>query len=105
MLKAQWGSPAGTVSSCAFTCRTMRSGARAHTRTAMRTDVLARRFRWITADLLSHFRREGNDVDQEPQGPPGRSGASLSWNASRGFVARPAQMPGVAARCYAAACE
>ena len=41
MLNAQSGSPAGTVSTaCAVSCRTMRSGARAHTSTEMRTDVL-----------------------------------------------------------------
>src|SRR5438477_93452 len=71
MLKAQSGSPAGTVSaSCALTSRAIRSGARAHTRTAMRTDVFDRRIRRITAGLLSHSRRRsavsypgvGNDV-------------------------------------------
>src|SRR5215467_4417388 len=55
MLNAQSGSPAGTVSaSCAPSPPAITTGARAHTRTVMRTDVLVR---WITAGLLSHPRR------------------------------------------------
>src|SRR5882672_4564862 len=58
MLKAQSGSPSGTVSaSCALTPRATRSGARAHTTTAMQADEFERRIRRITAGLLSHSRR------------------------------------------------
>src|ERR1700730_11245579 len=59
MLNAQSGSPAGTVSAaCALSSRTTReSGANAHTRTAIRTNVFARGIRRITADLLSRSRR------------------------------------------------
>src|SRR5205814_5074561 len=41
------------------------SGAKAHTRTAMRTNMCARGTRWITADLLSRSRRRsaGNCPD------------------------------------------
>src|SRR5882757_2049013 len=48
ILNVQSGSPSGTLSSsCALRFDTMSSGARAHTRTAMRTDVFVR----ITAGL------------------------------------------------------
>src|SRR5205807_5970329 len=59
MLNAQSGSPAGTVSAaCALSSRTMREReAKAHTRTAMRTNVFARGVRRITADLLFGSRR------------------------------------------------
>src|SRR6516165_6995881 len=58
MLKAQSGSPAGTLSSaCALTSRTMRSGASAPRRIAMRTDLFARRMRRITADLLCDWQQ------------------------------------------------
>src|SRR5881397_1564456 len=59
MLNAQSGSPAGTVSAaCALSSRTMREReGKAHTRTAMRTNVCARGIRRITADLLSRSRR------------------------------------------------
>src|SRR5213593_2690869 len=77
MLNAQSGSPAGTVSAaCALSSRTMReSGAKAHTRTAMRANVFALGIRRITADLLSHSRRrsvvgchgEGDEVYQNRQ--------------------------------------
>src|SRR5262245_61652418 len=49
MLNAQSGSPSGTLSaSWALGSRTMRSGARTHKRTAMRTDVFVRGIRRIT---------------------------------------------------------
>src|SRR6266849_10515773 len=77
MLNAQSGSPAGMVSAaCALSSRTMReSGAKAHMRTAMRTNVFARGIRRITGDLLFRSRRrsavscpgEGDEVYQNRQ--------------------------------------
>src|SRR5205085_1527903 len=77
MLNVQSGSPGGAVSSaCALTSCAVRSGASAHTRAAMRADVLEWRIWRITTGLLcicipgEDFVSERSDGYQQPQDLP-----------------------------------
>src|SRR6266436_8164709 len=71
MLKVQSGSPAGTVSSaCAWSFPTMKSGAKAHARTATRTDMLVRRIIAVSSPILDEtYPGEGDEIYQEPRRP------------------------------------